>query len=119
MLAEAAVQGRTVLHSKQVLESLTGRVSIEHLSENNFGSLMPNRAWRHAKRVIDFLSALILLPFLCPLFLAIAAWIRIDRRGPPSSGSCASAPAGARSASSSSARCARRRPVEKPTPPPR
>ncbi|ARR52064.1 sugar transferase [Rhizorhabdus wittichii] len=82
MLAEAAVQGRTVLHSKQVLESLTGRVSIEHLSENNFGSLIPNRAWRHAKRAIDLLSALILLPLLCPLFLVLAAWIRIDSPGP-------------------------------------
>jgi len=82
MLAEAAVQGRTVLHSKQVLESLTGRVSIEHLSENNFGSLMPNLAWRKIKRTIDLLSSLILLPLLCPLFLVIALWIRIDSPGP-------------------------------------
>lgn len=82
MLAEAAVRGRTVLHSKQVLESLTGRVSIEHLSENNFGSLIPNRAWRHAKRAADLLAALILLPLLCPLFVVISAWIRIDSPGP-------------------------------------
>jgi lipopolysaccharide/colanic/teichoic acid biosynthesis glycosyltransferase len=82
MLAEAAVQGRTVLHSKQVLESLTGRVSIEHLSENNFGSLMPNLAWRKTKRAVDQLSALVLLPFLFPLFLLMAVWIRIDSPGP-------------------------------------
>jgi len=82
MLAEAAVQGRTVLHSKQVLESLTGRVSIEHLSENNFGSLMPNLAWRKTKRAVDLLAALVLLPLLTPILLLIAAWIRIDSPGP-------------------------------------
>ena len=82
MLAEAAVQGRTVLHSKQVLESLTGRVSIEHLSENNFGSLMPNLAWRKTKRAVDLLSALLLLPPLLPLLLLVGLWIRIDSPGP-------------------------------------
>ncbi|KRB82871.1 sugar transferase [Sphingomonas sp. Root710] len=82
MLAEAAVQGHTVFHSKQVLESLTGRVSIEHLSENNFGSLLPNLAWRKAKRVIDLLSAILILPLLCPLFLIVGLWIKLDSPGP-------------------------------------
>ncbi len=82
MLAEAAVMGRTVLHSKQVLESITGRVSIEHLSENNFGSLLPNLAWRKAKRAVDLISALLLLPLLTPMFLIIGAWIRLDSSGP-------------------------------------
>lgn len=82
MLAEAAVQGRTVFHSKQVLESLTGRVSIEHLSENNFGSLLPNLAWRKAKRAIDFCSAVLILPLLCPIFFAIGLWIKLDSPGP-------------------------------------
>lgn len=82
MLAEAAVQGRTVFHSKQVLESLTGRVSIEHLSENNFGSLLPNLAWRKAKRAIDFCSAMLILPILCPVFLIIGLWIKMDSAGP-------------------------------------
>lgn len=82
MLAEAAVQGRTVFHSKQVLESLTGRVSIEHLSENNFGSLLPNLAWRKAKRAIDLCSAILILPLLCPIFLAVGLWIKLDSPGP-------------------------------------
>lgn len=82
MLAEAAVQGHTVLHSKQVLESITGRVSIEHLSENNFGSLLPNLAWRKSKRIIDFVSATLLLPFFFPLFLAVGVWIKLDSPGP-------------------------------------
>lgn len=81
MLAEAAVRGHTVLHSKQVLESLTGRVSIEHLSENNFGSLLPNLAWRKAKRAVDLAAALLLLPVLCPLFLLVGLWIKLDSPG--------------------------------------
>lgn len=82
MLAEAAVQGRTVYHSKQLLESLTGRVSIEHLSENNFGSLLPNLAWRKAKRGVDLIAALLLLPIFLPLFLIVGLLIRIDSPGP-------------------------------------
>jgi lipopolysaccharide/colanic/teichoic acid biosynthesis glycosyltransferase len=82
MLAEAAIQGRTVFHSKQLLESLTGRVSIEHLSENNFGSLLPNLAWRKVKRIVDLIAALLLLPVLLPLFLVIGIWIRLDSPGP-------------------------------------
>lgn len=82
MLAEAAVQGRTVYHSKQLLESLTGRVSIEHLSENNFGSLLPNLAWRKAKRGVDAIAALVLLPIFLPLFLVIGILIRLDSKGP-------------------------------------
>jgi lipopolysaccharide/colanic/teichoic acid biosynthesis glycosyltransferase len=82
MLAEAAVQGRTVYHSKQLLESLTGRVSIEHLSENNFGSLLPNLAWRKAKRAVDVIAAILLLPIFLPLFLVIGILIRLDSSGP-------------------------------------
>jgi len=82
MLAEAAVQGHLVYHSKQLLESLTGRVTIEHLSENSFGSLLPNLAWRKIKRAMDLLSALALLPFLLPLFGIIAVLIKLDTSGP-------------------------------------
>lgn len=35
MLAQAAISGIPVYHTKQLRESLTGRVQIEHLSENN------------------------------------------------------------------------------------
>jgi hypothetical protein len=51
-LADHAIAGVPVLHFKQVQESLTGRVQIEHLSENNFGSLSPEQATRrcHQRR---------------------------------------------------------------------
>src|SRR5690606_33533416 len=34
-ITEAAIQGRPIYHYKQIKERLTGRVDIEHLSENN------------------------------------------------------------------------------------
>jgi hypothetical protein len=40
-LADAALAGRIVYQVKQLAESLTGRVELEHLSENSFGSLVP------------------------------------------------------------------------------
>ncbi|MEO7240412.1 MAG: hypothetical protein ABIW16_03350, partial [Sphingomicrobium sp.] len=44
-LADAALAGRMVYQVKQLSESLTGRVELDHLSENSFGSLLPTRGW--------------------------------------------------------------------------
>jgi lipopolysaccharide/colanic/teichoic acid biosynthesis glycosyltransferase len=82
MLAEAAIRGHVVYHVKQIAESLTGRVAIEHLSENSFGSLMPNLAYVKFKRVIDVIGTLFILPVLIPLLAVIALAIRLDSRGP-------------------------------------
>lgn len=82
MLAHAAVAGYPVYHIKQLRESLTGRVSIEHISENSFGSLLPNLAYRKIKRAIDLASAILILPLIIvPLFI-VAALIKIDSPGP-------------------------------------
>jgi len=82
LIAEAAVSGVPVYHSKQVQESLTGRVEIEHLSENSFGSLIPNSSYRKIKRVIDFTTSIALLPLLLPACLVVALAITIDSPGP-------------------------------------
>jgi lipopolysaccharide/colanic/teichoic acid biosynthesis glycosyltransferase len=71
-----------VFHSKQAYEALTGRVEIEHLSENTFGSLIPGLAYVGAKQVLDFILALVLIPLLSPVFLMIAVAIRWDSPGP-------------------------------------
>ncbi|HUG46630.1 MAG TPA: sugar transferase [Sphingomicrobium sp.] len=81
-LADAALAGRIVYQRKQLAESLTGRVELEQLSENSFGSLVPARGYFHLKGLIDFLFALALLPFVLPLMLAIAIAIRVDSKGP-------------------------------------
>ena len=64
LLADAAVQGRMVYQVKQLFESLTGRVAIDHLSENSFGSLVPARGYFHLKSLGDLFLALLVLPFV-------------------------------------------------------
>lgn len=81
-IADCAISGIPVFHVKQVRESLTGRVEIEHLSENNFGSLIPNLAYVKIKQFIDWLAALVVLPFLLPVFLVVGIMIRRDSPGP-------------------------------------
>lgn len=81
-IADAAVTGHPVYHVKQIAESLTGRVEIEHLSENSFGSLVPNLSYRKLKRFIDLVASLIALPLLFLPGLAVALWIKLDSSGP-------------------------------------
>jgi lipopolysaccharide/colanic/teichoic acid biosynthesis glycosyltransferase len=61
-LADAALAGRIVYPVKQLEESLTGRVELERLSENSFGSLLPARGYFYLKAIIDFIGAVLLLP---------------------------------------------------------
>ena len=53
-IADSALSGIPVLHVKQVTESLTGRVELEHLSENTLGSLNPNHAYIKMKQALDW-----------------------------------------------------------------
>jgi lipopolysaccharide/colanic/teichoic acid biosynthesis glycosyltransferase len=80
-LADAALAGRMVYQVKQVSESLTGRVEIEHLSENSFGSLLPARGYFHLKGLIDFLFAVAILPVVLPVMGACALAILSDSKG--------------------------------------
>jgi lipopolysaccharide/colanic/teichoic acid biosynthesis glycosyltransferase len=82
LLADAAVQGRMVYQVKQLSESLTGRVAVDHLSENSFGSLVPARGYFHLKSLADLLLALALIPFVMPVLGAIALAIKLDSSGP-------------------------------------
>ncbi|WP_114952885.1 sugar transferase [Sphingosinicella terrae] len=81
-LADRALDGMLVMHVKQLEESLTGRVAIEHLSENNLGSLIPGIVYGRVKRIGDVLAAVVALPLLAPFMLAIAVAIRLDSKGP-------------------------------------
>lgn len=82
MLAMAAVRGHEVYHTKVLMESITGRVAMDHLSENSFGSLVPNLAYVHAKRMLDLLSIVVLSPFLGLLLLGIALIVKLSSPGP-------------------------------------
>lgn len=82
MLAKAAISGIPVYHIKQLHELLTGRVQIEHLSENSFGSLLPALGYRGVKRTIDVVVSLTLLPLLLPAFVVVALLVRHSSPGP-------------------------------------
>jgi hypothetical protein len=81
-LTDRALEGTLVLHYKQIEESLTGRVAIEHLSENTLGSLIPGIVFAKFKRAFDLATALIALPLLMPVLLVVAVVIRLDSAGP-------------------------------------
>jgi lipopolysaccharide/colanic/teichoic acid biosynthesis glycosyltransferase len=81
-LSDSAVSGTAVFHVKQLKETLTGMVEIEHLSENSFGSLIPFMAYLKVRRVADFAAALVAGALLLPFLLVVALLIRIDSPGP-------------------------------------
>jgi lipopolysaccharide/colanic/teichoic acid biosynthesis glycosyltransferase len=81
-LADAALAGRIVYQVKQLSESLTGLVELEQLSENSFGSLVPARGYFYLKGLLDFIFALLLLPFVLPLMGGVSIAIKLDSRGP-------------------------------------
>lgn len=81
-LADAALDGRIVYQVKQLTESLTGRVELEHISENSFGSLIPARGYFHLKTLAGLIFSLILLPVALPLMAVVAVAIRLEGGGP-------------------------------------
>jgi len=82
MIADAVLAGIPVFHIKQIEEALSGRVDIEHLSENHFGLLEPSPEYRKLKHIGDFLISLLLLPFLAVPLLLVAIAIKLDSPGP-------------------------------------
>jgi lipopolysaccharide/colanic/teichoic acid biosynthesis glycosyltransferase len=81
-LADAALAGIIVYQVKPLQESLTGRVEIDHLSENSFGSLVPARGYFHLKTLIDWLFAAAVLPLALPFMAGAALAILLDDGGP-------------------------------------
>lgn len=80
--AAAALRGIAVYHYKQVWEAQTGKVRIEHLSENSLGSLIPSSGYAKAKRFIDICLIVLATPVILPLFILTAVFIIIDSGAP-------------------------------------
>ncbi len=81
-LAQCTLSRIPVYSEKKIRELVTGRVKINHLSENVFGSLLPSELYESIKRWIDFVTALILIPIFFPFFVFLAAIIRLESKGP-------------------------------------
>lgn len=80
-LADCALNGIQVMHVKQVQESLTGKVDIEHLSENTLGTLLPNLFYSNAKRIGDLLLCIVAAPVVALVVTLAALAIRVDSPG--------------------------------------
>lgn len=78
LLARAALGGLPVYHWKQVAESLTGMVDIEHFSENNLGSLLPSSIYLRFKRLVDVVAVLVTLPAILVVVGVAAAAILVS-----------------------------------------
>lgn len=80
-LADCALAGIPVYHTKHLAESLTGMVQLEHLSENSFGTLAPVSAFMTFKHILDWILAATIGLMLAPLLVLIAIAIRLDSPG--------------------------------------
>lgn len=83
LLAKASLSGVPVYHYKQLTESLTGQVKIEHLSENSFGSLIPNQSYTPIKRLIDIVGSVIAILLTLPVMLALIVLVWLEDRESP------------------------------------
>lgn len=81
-LADFALERVPVYHSKHLVESVTGRVELEHLSENSFGSLTPRQDYMIFKLVTDWVIALLLGAISLPVMILFAIAIKFTSRGP-------------------------------------
>lgn len=81
-LADYALGNMPVYHVKHLLESLTGKVELEHLSENSFGSLTPRLDYMLFKNVVDWLTAFVVGVLILPLLIVIGLLVRFTSPGP-------------------------------------
>ncbi|MDK4650689.1 sugar transferase [Kingella kingae] len=80
-LAACTLRSIPVYNIRQIQESLTGRVQIHHMYENDLGSLLPSPAYMLVKRLLDIVCVLCALPFALPLMLLTAIAIRLESSG--------------------------------------
>lgn len=81
-LTQCALNHIPVYDAKQIYESLTGRVKIHHISENNIGSLLPSPTYELSKLVFDLFILLVTAPLTIPIALVTAVLIKMESPGP-------------------------------------
>lgn len=80
-IAKGILAGIPVHDVRGVIESFTGRVEVEHLAENSFGSTLPSNSYLRIKRLIDFLMAILLLPFVLVVLAVAVCAIKMESSG--------------------------------------
>ncbi|WP_082182293.1 sugar transferase [Aeromonas veronii] len=82
LLTDFVLLGIPIYHSKTIYASLTGRVSVEQLYENDLGSAIPSLFYFYLKRLADLLIVIIALPFFMPVLLIAVILIKLESPGP-------------------------------------
>lgn len=80
-LANCTLARIPVFHTQQLIESITGRVKIDHLSENIFGSLLPSALYSGFKRFSEVCLVLLTSPVWLPVMLVVGLVIKIESPG--------------------------------------
>jgi lipopolysaccharide/colanic/teichoic acid biosynthesis glycosyltransferase len=81
-LAQSALCGIPVYHVKHFNESMTGRVTVDHLWENTLGGIVPSLIYPQFKRAIDLVLTVISFPMIALIVAVCAVIIKLDSPGP-------------------------------------
>jgi lipopolysaccharide/colanic/teichoic acid biosynthesis glycosyltransferase len=80
-LARCMLAGLPVYDVKSMAERLTGKVEIEHLSENDFGTVLPSSLYLKIKYLLDVGLAVLVLPLFLIIIGVFALSIRLESKG--------------------------------------
>ena len=80
-LAECTLKHIPVYNLRHVEESLTGRVRIRHMYENDLGSLLPSSTYIVVKYVLEVALIIVSLPVVVPIMLITALLIKLGDGG--------------------------------------
>lgn len=81
-LTQCALRRIPVYDASLVYESLSGRVRINRMSENNLGALLPTKVYETTKLLMDLGIVLLSLPIVLPIGLLTALLIKLESPGP-------------------------------------
>jgi len=81
-LANYSLRGIPVYHAAVAYEALTGRLSLEHISEGAAESFRLPPVYPAVKRAIDVVLVLLSAPAVAPVIFFAAIWIKLDSPGP-------------------------------------
>lgn len=80
-LAKCTLNGIPVYNVRQLEESLTGRVKIRHMYENDLGSLLPSPIYSLVKRMMDIMLIVVTFPITLPIMAVTAIAICLESEG--------------------------------------
>lgn len=80
-LANATLNHIPVYNVRQLEETLTGRVKIHQMYQNDLGAMLPSPVYSFVKRLIDIVLILLSFPLTLPIMAVTAIAIRLESEG--------------------------------------